>query len=296
MTASPDINARAHEALREVTALRREIADEGRKRYHSWRGRVARSSFAPSALNFAHYLALRRHDIRPLQRKLCGPRHLRRGSFEIASEIFPVRHLSGDFISIFDFEDDLVFAIGDIAGKGLSAAMWFSHLVTAIRLQFETCGDPASTLVAINHDLLRTNLEIPLSTLLLARLDTATGEITYCNAGHPPAFLMRGQGLAESLSEGGPILGVLSSASFTNGKTAMLPGDTLIGYSDGALECRNSVGDEFGSDGLLAAARNSCGSAASAALFSVLAAVEDFTGSQPRGDDISLIVAHRVAQ
>jgi pyruvate kinase len=72
MTASPDINARAHEALREVTALRREIADEGRKRYHSWRGRVARSSFAPSALNFAHYLALRRHDIRPLQRKLMG--------------------------------------------------------------------------------------------------------------------------------------------------------------------------------------------------------------------------------
>jgi phosphoserine phosphatase RsbU/P len=107
---------------------------------------------------------------------------------------------------------------------------------------------------------------------------------------------MRGQGLAESLSEGGPILGVLSSASFTNGKTAMLPGDTLIGYSDGALECRNSVGDEFGSDGLLAAARNSCGSAASAALFSVLAAVEDFTGSQPRGDDISLIVAYRAAQ
>jgi len=230
------------------------------------------------------------------QRKLCGPRHLRRGSFEIASEIFPVRHLSGDFISIFDFEDDLVFAIGDIAGKGLSAAMWFSHLVTAIQLQFATCGDPASTLAAINHDLLRTNLEIPLSTLLLVRLDTATGEITYCNAGHPPAFLMRGEALAESLSEGGPILGVLSSASFTNGKTAMLPGDTLVGYSDGALECRNSVGDEFGSDGLLTTARNSSGSAASSTLFSVLAAVEDFTGSQRREDDISLIVAHRAAQ
>ena len=135
-----------------------------------------------------------------------------------------------------------------------------------------------------------------MSTLLLVRLDTATGEITYCNAGHPPAFLMRGEALAESLSEGGPILGVLSSASFTNGKTAMLPGDTLVGYSDGALECRNSFGDEFGSDGLLAAARNSCGSAASTTLFSVLAAVEDFTGSQRREDDISLIVAHRAAQ
>ena len=91
-------------------------------------------------------------------------------------------------------------------------------------------------------------------------------------------------------------MGVLSSASFTNGKTAMLPGDTLVGYSDGALECRNSVGDEFGSDGLLTTARNSSGSAASSTLFSVLAAVEDFTGSQRREDDISLIVAHRASQ
>src|SRR5437870_11622289 len=70
------------------------------------------------------------------QRKLCGPRYLRRDSFEIASEIFPVRHLSGDFISIFDFEDDLVFAIGAIGGKGLSAALWFWYLVTAIQVEF----------------------------------------------------------------------------------------------------------------------------------------------------------------
>jgi sigma-B regulation protein RsbU (phosphoserine phosphatase) len=230
------------------------------------------------------------------QRKLCGPRHLRRGSFELASEIFPVRHLSGDFISIFDYEDDLVFAIGDIAGKGLSAAMWFSHLVTLIQLQFAKCGDPASTLAAMNRDLLRTNLEIPLSTLFLARLDTATGEIRYCNAGHPPSFLVRREGASEALSQGGPILGVVAGASFGNGKAAMQPGDSLIGYSDGAVECRNPFGAELGSKGLLEAARSSCDSTASAALFSVLAAVEDFTGSQGREDDVALIVAHRAVQ
>jgi serine phosphatase RsbU (regulator of sigma subunit) len=62
------------------------------------------------------------------------------------------------------------------------------------------------------------------------------------------------------------------------------------------VECRNPFGAELGSKGLLEAARSSCGSTASATLFSILAAVEDFSGSQPRGDDISLIVAHRVAQ
>ncbi|PYX07342.1 MAG: serine/threonine-protein phosphatase [Acidobacteria bacterium] len=230
------------------------------------------------------------------QRKLCGPRNLRRGSFELASEIFPVRHLSGDFISIFDYEDDLVFAIGDIAGKGLFAAMWFSHLVTLIQLQFAKCGDPASTLAAMNRDLLQTNLEIPLSTLFLARLDAGSGEITYCNAGHPPSFLVRREGASEALSQGGPILGVVPGASFGNGKAAMLPGDSLIAYSDGAVECRNSFGAEFGRQGLLDTARNSCGSAAGTTLFSVLAAVENFTGSQAREDDVALIVLHRAVQ
>jgi sigma-B regulation protein RsbU (phosphoserine phosphatase) len=230
------------------------------------------------------------------QRKLCGPRNLRRGSFELASEIFPVRHLSGDFISIFDYEDDLVFAIGDIAGKGLFAAMWFSHLVTLIQLQFAKCGDPASTLAAMNRDLLETNLEIPLSTLFLARLDTASGEITYCNAGHPPSFLVQREGASEALSQGGPILGVVPGASFGNGKAAMMPGDSLIAYSDGAVECRNSFGAELGRKGLLDTVRNSCGSDAGTTLFSVLAAVENFTGSQAREDDVALIVLHRAVQ
>ena len=72
MSALPDVKARAQEALREVIALRGEIAGAGRILYRRWRPRIARSSAAPSALNFAHYLALRRHDLRPLQRKLMG--------------------------------------------------------------------------------------------------------------------------------------------------------------------------------------------------------------------------------
>src|SRR5437870_11838747 len=81
------------------------------------------------------------YEAAQVQRKLCGPRLLRREPFEIASEIFPVRHLSGDFISVFELGTDLVFAIGDIAGKGLSAGMWFTHVVGMVRLQIEALGD-----------------------------------------------------------------------------------------------------------------------------------------------------------
>ncbi len=233
------------------------------------------------------------YEAAQVQRKLCGPRLLRREPFEIASEIFPVRHLSGDFISVLELGTDLVFAIGDIAGKGLSAGMWFTHVVGMVRLQIAALGSPAAALAAINRDLLQTRLELPLTSLLLARLTLNTGEITYCNAGHPPALLFRDDGHVENLQEGGPLLGALVGACFANGRTTLRPGDTLLGYSDGIAECRNENGAEFGAERLAAAAQGSGRSTASGALFSVLGAVEDFAGSQPREDDMALIVVRR---
>jgi serine phosphatase RsbU (regulator of sigma subunit) len=232
------------------------------------------------------------YEAAQVQRKLCGPRLLRRQPFEIASEIFPVRHLSGDFISVFELRPDLVFAIGDIAGKGLSAGMWFTHVVGMVRLQMEALGDPAAALSAINRNLLLTHLEMPLTTVLVGRLNLRTGEVTYCSAGHPPALVFRNDGV-ESLREGGPVVGVLAGACFTNGQTTLRPGDTLLGYSDGIAECRNENGAEFGTERLAAAAKVSYRSSAAGTLFSVLGAAEDFAGSQSREDDMAMIVVRR---
>jgi serine phosphatase RsbU (regulator of sigma subunit) len=228
-----------------------------------------------------------------VQRKLCGPRLLRREAFEIASEIFPVRHLSGDFISVFELGTDLVFAIGDIAGKGLSAAMWFTYVVGMVRLQIEALGDLAAALSAFNRNLLLTRLELPLTTVLVGRLKLQTGEVTYCSAGHPPAMIFRNDGHVESLREGGPVLGVLAGACFADGQTTLRPGDTLLAYSDGIAECQNENGAEFGTERLAAAAQISRGSSASGTLFSVLGAAEDFAGSQSREDDMAVIVVRR---
>src|SRR5438445_5930674 len=230
------------------------------------------------------------YEAAQVQRKLCGPRLLRRESFEIASEIFPVRHLSGDFISVFELSTNLVFAIGDIAGKGLSAGMWFTHVVGMVRLQIEALGDPAAALSAINRDLLLTRLELPMTTVLLGRLNLQTGEVTYCSAGHPPALIFRNDGHVESLREGSPLLGVLAGACFANGRTTLRPGDTLLGYSDGIAECRNENGAEFGAERLAAAAQVSRGSSASSKLFSVLGAAKDFRVSQVLDDNIALIM------
>ena len=233
------------------------------------------------------------YEAAQVQRKLCGPRLLRREPFEIASEIFPVGHLSGDFIIVFELGPDLVFAIGDIAGKDLSAGMWFTHVVGMVRQHMEALGDPAAALSAINRNLLLTHSELPLTTVLVGRLNLQTGEVTYCSAGHPPALVFRNDRHVESLREGGPVLGVLSGARFTNGQTTLRPGDTLLGYSDGIAECRNENGAEFGAERLAAAAQVSRGSSASGTLFSVLGAAEDFAGRQSREDDMAVIVVRR---
>ena len=101
---------------------------------------------------------------------------------------------------------------------------------------------------------------------------------------------MKKDGTARPLAEGGPLLGAIPEATFASGRVTLEPGDALIVYSDGIVECSNSRGEEFGLDGLLTAARNVRGASASSLLFSLLGAVQDFAGTHPREDDFALMV------
>lgn len=232
-------------------------------------------------------------EVAQMQRRLCGPRYVRRQSFEIAAEIFPLRDLSGDFVSILECGEDLVFAIGDIAGKGLRAALWFSQVVSALRLQCQAHEDPAAALAALNRDLLNSGTEFPMTSLFLGRLNVTTGEVTYCNAGHPPTLVVRADGGTEKLQEGGPVLAVVPGVPFSRGKIHLQSGDTLLGYSDGIPECRDLSGTEFGMARLVAVTEANQGASANSMLFSVLAGVEDFAGHHTREDDMALLVVHR---
>jgi len=228
-----------------------------------------------------------------VQRRLCGPRYFRTGSYEFASEIFPVRHLSGDFITLMQLDGDLVFVIGDIAGKGLVAGMWFTHMVGMIRREISSRHNPAAALTAVDRDLLLTGVEFPLTTLFLARLNLPSGELTYCNAGHPPVLLVRENGEVEELSQGGPVLGVIAGEPFVSGNTRLHGNNTLLAYSDGVAECRNESGIEFGAERLLNVAKTFSSLNANDMLFSVLATAENFVGKRHREDDIALLVLRR---
>lgn len=228
------------------------------------------------------------------QRRLCAPRELISGEFEIAGEIFPVRHLSGDFFKVMDLGPALGLAVGDIAGKGLSAGIWLPHLAGLVERCARKLGDPAIALAEVNRELCNGGGEPPMTALFFARMDLQRGEIVYCNAGLPAPLILRRNNSVELLEQGGPMLGAWRGAVFNAGSVTLDPGDTLIAYSDGVTECRNSSDEEFDVKRLSAAATGT-GVSASQTLFSTLGAVLDFAEGCSPGDDLTLLVVRRRA-
>ena len=225
-----------------------------------------------------------------VHRRLCAPRLVRHGAFDVASEIFAVRHLPGDFFSVEETPEGLVLALGDIGGKGLAAGMWVTHLIGLIRTHTAANSDPEAIVAGINRDIARLSAVEPLSTMFVARLDSRSGILDYCSAGHPPALHLRANGQLELLSDGGPVLGVVPSAQFDRGSVLMDRGDLLLVCSDGILESFNGAEQEFGAMRLQTELRRAQGGTAESVLFSVLGAVQDFAAPQPLTDDMTLAV------
>ena len=212
---------------------------------------------------------------------------------EFASEVFAARYLSGDFTVLSQNGSQVLTTLGDIAGKGFAAGMWFTNLAGLLQCYGHPDSDPASIGSEINRHLCYLRPVAPFVTAFLAQIDCDGGQVTYCNAGHFPPMLLRADGQMELLETGGPLLGAVENATFESGQVVLEPGDTLVAYSDGVLECRNVAGEELGSDRFMAALRQTRQSSARNTLVTLLAAVQDFANGNPPSDDISLTVIQR---
>ncbi|PWT89285.1 MAG: serine/threonine-protein phosphatase [Blastocatellia bacterium] len=238
-----------------------------------------------------------------VHRRLCAPRLIRYRDVEIASEIFAVRHLAGDFFTVNEANGRAVLALGDISGKGLAAGMWTTHLVSLVGARAAVNSDPESVIAGVNRDVCLTASLVPLTSLFVARLDASNGRLEYCSAGHPPALLLRANGQLEALSDGGLLLGVMPNAPYIRGVVELGRGDVLLAYSDGVLEALNNAEEEFGLARIEAQLRRASltlhddptvkNNSAEAVLFSVLASVQDFAETHPLVDDLSLVVIRR---
>lgn len=228
-----------------------------------------------------------------IQRKLSGPRSLRQGELQFASEIFAAHFLSGDFITFSQNGSRVFVAHGDIAGKGIAAGMWFTNLAGLLQSYGRPDSNPATIASEVNRHLCYLRPVAPFVTGFIAQINCDRGELTYCNAGHFPPMVLRANGQTDLLDEGGPLLGAIEQAEFHSGRLTLDPGDTLVAYSDGVLECCNPTGEEFGTDRLVETLRCAGSQSAHAKLMTVLATLQDFANGIPLRDDVSLTVIQR---
>jgi serine phosphatase RsbU (regulator of sigma subunit) len=228
-----------------------------------------------------------------IQRKLSGTRTLHQREMQFASEVFAANYLSGDFVVLSQDGPKVLTTVGDIAGKGFAAGMWFTNLAGLLQSYSHPQSDPGQTAAEINRHLCYLRPVAPFVTAFFTQMDCDTGRLTYCNAGHFPPILLRADGCTETLEKGGPLLGAVEDAAFESAQVTFGPGDMLVAYSDGVLECRNAAGEEFGMVRLVRAVENAKQPTAQETLVRLLAAAQDFANGNSLCDDLSLLVIQR---
>jgi phosphoserine phosphatase RsbU/P len=174
------------------------------------------------------------------------PRQLPKCSgLEFAGVCIPARGISGDYYDVIRFPDGrLVFAIADISGKGISAAILMANMQALLRTLAETGISPSEVCSRLNRHLHQVTDESKFATFFYAEWNVSTRYLKYVNAGHHPPIVLGSSG-GRQLSEGGFPIGMFAACEFQTGEVALQPGDLLVLYSDGLTEATKS-GEEFG--------------------------------------------------
>jgi len=204
----------------------------------------------------------------------------------------PCRAVGGDYYDFSHENGRLLLALGDVAGKGVTAAPIMAVVRAAVRDHWSE-GSPAETVARVNRTVCRNVPDNKYVTFFHASLDPATGHLAYVNAGHNPPVLVHDGGQVEALGEGGTVLGIFESAVFTEGTAQMRPGDTLLIYSDGISETFDPEGNEFGDQGIAAVAQRTKGLEAAVVQDEIFRELERFSLGAKATDDRTLIVIKR---
>ncbi len=202
------------------------------------------------------------------------------------------RTVGGDYYDYFSYDDGrLGLVLGDVAGKGMSAAMLMSNLQARVQLLAEAPGELATKVWRLDQAVAKNSPDNRFITLFFAMVEPEKEEMTYCNAGHNPPLLLRADGTVERLEILGTVLGMLPEIGYEERTCRFGPGDMLVVFSDGVTEAESPAGEEYGDERLaewLKAHRTSC----SADLVDgILAELDRFTDGAPAGDDVTVLVA-----
>ena len=248
------------------------------------------------------------------------PRHISQlPSLEVYGFCRPARSVSGDYYDFLTIgSEKLILAVGDVSGKGISAALLMATIHSAVRAysmegipilrQAQAVGagpalaakydpiipgaevSPGKLLSLLNHQLYHSTPMEKYATLFLAAYDGEDRRLTFSNAGHLPPMLLGENGSIQRLEDGGTVVGLFDDISYDEGSVQLRRGDIFLAYSDGVTEPENDFG-EFGEPRLIELVQENRDLPLDRVTEIVTAAVDDWIGSAEQPDDVTLVLA-----
>ncbi len=225
--------------------------------------------------------------------------------FDVFGVCKPASGVSGDYYDFFRLPGGYVgLVVGDVSGKGISAALLMATIQAALHAQFydgRSSGQaeqsaPVSTaevVARLNSQLYESTPMEKYATFFYAVYDPRTAQLTYTNAGHLAPVLFR-KGSMERLKVGGTVVGLFPGQEYEQATLQMEPGDLLLAFTDGLTEPENTYGEEFGDERLFNAARRALSAPPESIVEEIYRSVSDWTGSPELQDDMTLILARRL--
>lgn len=177
------------------------------------------------------------HDIQMSMLPKTFPPFPERRDLDIFAAITPAKKVGGDFYDFFFLDENrLCFAIGDVSGKGVPAALFMAVIKTLFKAIAGRVQNPGEILSTVNREICRDNDSQMFTTLFCGILDTRTGEIRYSNGGHNPPYHLSRAGVQQVPKTGGRVLGLLEETTYAGSRLVLGPGETLLLYTDGVTE------------------------------------------------------------
>ena len=214
---------------------------------------------------------------------------------DIHATMRPAKDVGGDFYDFFRIDESHIgFAVADVSGKGVPAALFMTMSHTLLRFTGSRCLDPVRTAMETNGMLSRESFDSMFVTVFYGIYDTQTGDITYVNAGHNPPCVLHADGRVSVLPVSDNIcMGVLEDFAYTAHTLRLEHGDTLVAYTDGVTEAFDTAGTAYGDARLGTLLASLHGKTAKDITDGVNASVARFADGAEQSDDITVLALQR---
>ncbi|MDQ2712094.1 MAG: SpoIIE family protein phosphatase [Acidobacteriota bacterium] len=230
---------------------------------------------------------------REVQQRLFPQRIPEIAGVSLAGMCRPALEVGGDYYDLIELEDGrLGFAIGDVSGKGISAALVMASLRASLRgLTLEGPGDLAKMMQKVNRLVYEASTSNRYATFFFATYDPAKRELCYVNAGHNSPMLVRDESRETlRLEAGGLVVGLLPFASYEAQSVILESGDLLISYTDGISEAMTVDDEEWGEERMLAAVPIDPSLSAKQIIESIFLAADEFAAGAEQHDDMTVLI------